>query len=412
MRIPRSVDLSSPVLAFALVWTATLLLFHAQLSYPLTSLRLTTVLMVLANIGTFAVIYLSLRFGVPHPTPIGLETVKLRLPRLRRLVWMILVMWAAGSALEVIAARGIPVLWRLLGIQELNYGDFGLPTFHGLMNALYLFTLSALYLDFYLTRKRRHLVTIAFLLLWPVLIISRGLLAWALVQLAGMYVILQRVRLRQMLRLAVVLVVFVLVFGAVGDFRIGVWQRDGQTGPVSGASGVLARLPSGFAWIYAYVTSSLNNVNASIDDLAPTYSVYYSTVNLFPTIIRRELYDQEAGKYPLPLVVDAYNTSTVYGNFLADFGVAGAATAMTAIQLFVVFIYLAARRRALWALLAYPVLFQAIILSVVTDTFTSLVNIFQLALSIYVGVTIRQPSRLRPARVQPSAERGILPTSR
>lgn len=49
-------------------------------------------------------------------------------------------------------------------------------------------------------------------------------------------------------------------------------------------------------------------------------------------------------------------------------------------------------------LLAYSVLFQGILLSVVTDTFTSLVNVMQLGLTALVGLTTPHAVSL-PTRV-------------
>lgn len=375
-----TINLSNPLLIYTILWATVLWLTSLRLTVSLLELKPATVVLVFSNIISFIVIYLLVSAFFPR---IRFDAQVFNQPdmlkRLRVFVDRLLILWFLGSIVEIIAAGGVPIVWLFTGNAK-TYVNFGISTFHGLLTAFYMLSVTATCLDYNFRKKRKTLIKIIALLLWNIILINRGALIWTVAQILGLYLMLNRVRFRTIIRVVIFATLLVLLFGWVGDMRLGV-NRDFITNQIdSDGSEWFKSLPSGFHWVYIYVTAPINNVNGAIGNLSPSYSLYYSTVSLFPTVIRNIVFDPNT-KYPLVLVNPAFNTATYYANFLSDFGVPGAIVLVCLLQVLIVLCFQHARRGKVGALLAYAVLFQATILSVFADTFTSWVCLAQILLA-------------------------------
>jgi oligosaccharide repeat unit polymerase len=377
----RRFDPANPLFVYAGLWTFILLLASIRLTNQLLPLNVSTVLVVLANIGTAFFLYAAATGRRRRRRLVGsLHDDARALPVLRRLVRSMAVLWIAGTAVEIVIAGGLPIVWVLLGRTDKDYRNFGLPTFHGLMMATYLFMMTSIFLDYCMTHRRVLLIQVGLLLIWPVVLVNRGAAVWALLELTAVYLLTRRVSGRRVARVAAVALVAVIAFGLLGDFRAG-----GNRALIRGIvrpeyREVTGYLPSGFIWVYLYVTAPINNVVAGIDSLKPNYVLYYSVANLVPTVIRDRVFTRT---YPLSLVNEAFNTSTWYASFLSDLGIAPAILIVALLQWIAIVYYVRARQREAPAILAYAALFQGLALSIFADTFTSLVALAQLGFAWY-----------------------------
>jgi oligosaccharide repeat unit polymerase len=392
MRGPRGLDLANPVTVYTLLWTSVLALTALQLTTQLVPLNRTTVLLVAANIATFLALYVILGAWMPagargaSPVALGDSAV---LQRLRRLITALLAVWAVGSIAEAILAGGFPLVWIATGQTDKDYRNFGLPTLHGLLTAFYLFSVAGLFLDYCVSRRRAMLIGVGILLTWPVLLMNRGALIWALLEIAAVYLLLTRIDGRRILWLSAAGLVAVLMFGYIGDVRVGPDHAFLYRMLTPSGQRYLSSLPSGFVWVYMYLTSPVNNLVAGIETLKPNHVLYYSVANLVPTVLRVRLYPAGAARYPMQLVDRGFTASTWYAGFLSDVGIAGAIVIVSFIQLIAVWVYMHARRRELWAILAYAAVFEGVALSIFADTFTSLVTVAQIAIAIAFWMTTR-----------------------
>ena len=396
-------DLSNPALVYGAIWLTTLWLSGLGWTVFAAPMLPETTNLVLANIATFAVIYLIAVMSVGGVPPVGAAFGFEDLGFLRRVVQMSLLLWFVGTCVEIYVAGGIPAVWVLTGDTR-DYRNFGIPTIHGFLTAIYLVCMSGLFLDYCVTRRRDSLVPIALLFVWALLLTNRGVIIWASCQLIGVYLVVRRVRIRSLVVLTAAALALVLGFGFIGDIRSGSSGAAIQQAASPQVASQLARLPSGVFWVYLYVTTPLNNINANIRLVRPIGRPYYSTIALFPSVVRGFIYplDDPERRYPLPLANEAFNTSTWYAGFLADFGVAGAIICVSVIQFAAVMLYLCARCRQTWAVLAWSALFQGLVLSVFADTVTSLVCVFQLVLAFaYRSLAIRSSNRRLPQTTAP-----------
>ena len=388
----RSLNLSNPVVVYSLVWLGVLLLVSFRFTTNLLPLNRSTLLLVLGNVASMGLIYFLLRRVTPKKE-INKENLDDSVRPLKILIKRLLIVWVLGSLFEIINAGGLPLWWALGGGAEKNYTDFGVPTFHGLMNALYLFSVTGLFFDYMVTRNRKALRWSLLLLAWPVAMLGRGILLCAVGQMAGVYFCLKRVSIKTLLALVLTAIFLISVFGWIGDTR-------GRSTPFSylvntqRQSEVFEFLPSGFLWIYVYLTSPLANVINNIDVIQPSYVPYYSIINLVPSFGRGSI-GPRVNADPLERVDQSLTVSTFYSGFLSDFGLIGALIAVCILQFFCVMIYFPARDKRPWAVLAYAVVFECIVFSVFTNLFFLHTYILQVLFGLYLGVKEKRFRRRR-----------------
>lgn len=385
--IPPPVSLANPAVIYAGVWLTILWLFRLQLTAILQPLNRSTVVLVLSSVAISIALGAVVALLLPRPQPYTIARQALELAQLYEWRRWALTIWLIVSVFEIAVARGLPIVWLLLGDRSHDYRDFGIPSIHGLVTALYLFSVAATAVEIFLHGRRRRWRLLLSLLVWPVLQVNRGALIWSICQIAGVYLICRRVRLGTVAGLGAAALAAILIFGAIGDARAGE-AREGLRALAGDEGGVLVdRVPSGFLWVYLYTTTPLNNIVRAIDDFEPGGTLYFSVAGLFPTVIRQVIFADPDKKYPLGLVNQAFNTSTWFVSFLADFGMNGALAMTGLLQLIAALFYRSARAWRPWAVVGYSACFQAIALSVFADTFTSLVSVAQLLLAIALQTT-------------------------
>jgi hypothetical protein len=369
---------TSPPAVFTALWVTVVALAGLQLTKQLLPVNQATTSLIVANVASFWVIYGVMAHAMRRkPDLVEARAAGLDFPCLRHYVARLTRFWIAGTVLEIVVAGGLPIQWLLAGDTSRDYRDFGVPSLHGLLTAIYLFILTATFLDYCFHRRPRdRWVTLA-LLVWPLLQINRGALIWSLLEMLGIFLLVRRITPGRMLQVGAAMLAGILLFGQVGDWRAGPGKAALREITSERGRFLADDLPPGFLWVYLYVTSPINNVVGGIERVQPQYRPYYSTASLLPTVIRERFYTDTENRYALGLVNEAFNASTWYVNFLADFGVRGTIVIVCLLQALMSYFYLQARRGWAWGVLAYGALFQALALSIFSDTFTSLVTIAQ-----------------------------------
>jgi hypothetical protein len=391
LRVPPF-SVANPAIVYAVVWLTILWLFRLRLTALLQPLNRGAVVLVLSSIGIAIGVGVVVTLFLPRPLPYDATRQARELRQLYRWRRWALTLAAIGSLFEIAVARGLPIVWLLTGDTSRDYRNFGIPSIHGMMTALYLFSVAATAVEIFLHGRTRRWTLLLALLVWPVLQVNRGALIWSICQIAGVYLVCQRLRARTVAALSTAALLAVLAFGVIGDARAGP-AREGLRALAGDEGMVLTdRLPSGFLWVYLYTTTPLNNIVRAIDNFQPAGTLYFSVAGLLPTVVRQFVFNDPDRKYPLGLVDEAFNTSTWFVSFLADFGKGGALAITGLLQLIAALFYRSARAWRPWALVGYSACFQAIALSVFADTFTSLVSVAQLGLALALQTMATKPS--------------------
>lgn len=379
---PPPIVLANPVGMYAGLWLSVLGLFQLHLLNMLKPMNASAFWLIMGSVGLAVVMMFAVWALMPRLLPYTAERELRELHQLYAWRKWALRIWAVGSVFEIFASKGLPIVWLIVGDHTRDYRDFGVNSLHGLMMGLLFSCISVTAIEIFLHGRARRWWLMGALLVWTVMLMSRGSLVWALLQITAIYLLTRRIRPRVVAGLGVAVLAGVLAFGVLGDLR-GLTSKSAFDPLLAPAARPIARvLPSGFLWVYLYTTTPINNIVGSIETLEPEGTLYFSVAPLLPTVLRQWVFNDPDKKYPLGLVSKAFNTSTWFVNFLADFGVAGALAATSLLMLIAILCYRSARAWRPWAIVGYGVCFQGVLLSVFADTFTSLVTLSQLLIVV------------------------------
>lgn len=334
--------------------------------------------MVLSIWVPFAIVvlaYIPIRGILIAEYPLRRSNELIKSSRLDRQLTIAFRMWIAISIVEIVISGGIPIVWLAVGSAK-TYRDFGIPSLHGLVNSLLLTISLCRFALFLTTSERRHLRVPVFIIFWSILVVTRNMMLVSLIQFAILFVRLRPIKMNTVFRLAGAFAGFVLLFGAIGDYRSGSsdlirkWAQPTNSYP--------DWLPSGFLWAYVYAATPVNNLLYTTEVSPPLDSVIFPNTfaTLFPTVVRGIIYGDQVGDAQSGQLVDAaFNVSTAYIGPYQDYGFIG-------IGLFSVLTALVCmhfwHRNDLKSVLIYVVLGQCLILSLFWNQFLSLPIITQI----------------------------------
>ena len=380
-KVWNEIYLANPAHIYMLVWTTTLFFFLLELTANIQELKYQTLFLIIGNIISFYLVIYYLANGRPIRR-ISLNREDVNLITLRSFAKKLLVFWFFGSLVDIYFSGGLPLIWSLSGTVGKNYTDFGIPSFHGVVNACYLLGSTCFFLEYLLTRNKKMLIFIIVLMCWPILMLGRGVLISLLMQFLSIYIILFTLSLKKLLKFFGFGLACIFFFGVVGDVR-------GDGNPFgylvkSSSAWIFNNLPSGFLWVYLYLTTGINNINANIDVISPTYIPIDSVSNLIPSAMR-DIYSEYNRSDSLVLVDNKLNTSSFYAGYLSDFGAIGAFIVVIFLQLVWAYFFLLSQKKEVSAILTYAIVLQCILLSVFYDLFMLLPYLFQIFIAQLYG---------------------------
>lgn len=354
-----------PLVVFWSVWAITVGLYQLHLSELLifTSAQVMTVVAwIVIPFTLTTLIYLGCTSWNPlNVSAFSLDTDS-RIERLERNLNIAFTIWAMLTVVEIFYSGGLPILWLIQGSSK-TYFDFGIPSFHGLLNSL-LQTIGLVAFALYaLTGSKRFLWMPAWVVAWSVIVVTRNMLIVMLIEYGLVWVMIRGLSKRTLVKAVVGLLALILAFGYIGDLRSG--GSESFRGVAEPSQNYPDWLPSGALWVYIYVTTPISNLVNTVQTTHPIYDPLfpYATSQLFPTVIRQIVYDPSTVS-ELPsgdLVKEALNVSTAYLGAFRDFGMLG-------IALFSVIMASVAahfwRDRSLRGSLSYAVLGQCLAISI------------------------------------------------
>ncbi len=395
-------DLANPMIMYTIIWTMSFYLYSLEITTNVIGLNLDTVLLVLGSVITFIIIYFvsyvfkisSNKFNVSLKTPIEKFNNKIKVDYFEKIANLLTIIWGVGSFLEVLQFGGVPIISVVvLGHYDLDYKAFGLPTIHGMLNAIYLTITVSYYIHYQITRSKKSLIKVILLSLWPILCMTRALLLWNLIEILSVYLIFHKINFKKILGLFFSMILVVLLFGYIGDNR-------GEASEVRFTDNFIKeeyrevgkQMPSGFIWVYMYLTTPINNVAWNVDKLHPAYDFNFTTSALIPSVIRDKIFVGGA-KYPIILYQETFNVSSYFASYMGDFGVNGALIFVCFIQIAITQIYFSAKSNKLGSIVAYATIFNSVMMSVFFDFFFSLVTIFQVMLGFFINYLLYSKSK-------------------
>lgn len=298
--------------------------------------------------------------------------------------------WFFGTLLEILFSSGFPLYWVFVGVPKL-YTDFGVPSFHGMMNALYLQLMTMLAYLYICDResKKRYFLAIILLAFWPVMMLGRGIFISAIIQMACIYFMLNKISFSRIFFMGVAFIAVIVLFGVLGDMRQTI---NPFAYLIRDENSILHQLPSGFLWFYVYLTAGLSNLFHNIDIVNPSYIPQFSFSNMLPSIVR-ELLGVDPRNDVFTFVDANLNTSTGYAGFVSDFGALGGVFFFGIIHIIICVIYKSALSGKPWSIFSYTVAVQIIAFSIFYDMFFLLPTLFQFIVCFGARVFILRKER-------------------
>ncbi len=399
-RFRRAPLLLHPTVLALVTWTMVggLYLLHLSdlLLFSSTDVLPMLGLIVLPVVGVslcFWIVYRSQRQVKPRRTVILFQP---DIANIEHRLKQCLFLWVALSIIETIVSGGVPLVWLMTGSSK-NYFDYGIPSVHGLVIALLLALAATSFALYLFTGKRSYCAFPIFSVFWCFVLITRGTIMILILECILLYLRFRRIRWTSFLKLGVLFVVLLVVFGIVGDYRSGAAAFRALAQPTAAFPDWA---PSGLLWAYIYITTPINNLLYSTHVLKPLYDwlLPNTALTLLPSVLRNIVYGKEGAQAAISggLVVEALNVSTAYvGPYqdLGRWGIAGYST-MMAVACEVYW-----RRNGFRNTLIFAVFAQTLILSLFFNLFFSLPILGQLVWFVYF--TPKQQAEL------PSKERGL-----
>ncbi len=384
------INLSHPFILFFLVWALTLFFYSLEITNNILGLNTNTRILLYSFFFIYFFVniisnFLQRRVHAPLIYKLSINS-NIEINLFTIIINKIFKVWVFFSILEIILFKGVPLISVLIfKNSDLDYAKFGLPTLHGLLNALYYTFMVGNFLVYSLTKQKKYLIKIIIFIFWPILLMSRASLLWVLSEILCVYLLLNKISLLKFLKLSFFIFLFIFLFGVIGDAR-GV--EDSSFKILNFVSpkyeNIAEKIPIGFIWVYLYATTPINNIVAQTNQLNPKYDFKSSAANLIPSVIRNRIYNED-DKYGFELDNQAFNVSSFFSNFLNDFGIIGTLIMVTILFILSLLIYYKCFTGKLGYIISYSAIFYAILTSIFFDNFLSLVTICQFTIGIIIN---------------------------
>jgi len=375
----------NPFFLYTITWSLVIYLLNLKLTTNISRLEFTGLLIIYINIFTSVIIYFIFYFlnfnSKAKKNVISDSQYDISFKFANKCYYFFLFL----TVLDIIYSGGVPLLWLFTGSDK-NYVNLGIPSIRGLQYTLYLFTFSVFILLLKIKKFKNSKVKVTLLILMPFLMLSRSLMMYTIFQLFYLYMYDKKIQLKQFRNILIFVLIIILIFGFLGDIR-GPYVNPfafliNETG-----NNPLEKLPSGFTWIYIYITANFNNILLTIGTFEPSYSFLNVFYNVIPGFLKQYFVTETSS----PLITDeSLNVASFYAGYVTSFGVIGGILGGISLQLVGTYFYFKARNSNFGYLTGYSIVFTCIILSVFFDALMTVSTISGLILSLYLANKLKK----------------------
>lgn len=296
----------NPFFWYAVTWTLSLYLYNISKSRLNIPLALGTKEFIASTI----IISIALAIGVNLYLKNKEATIKYIEPSTIGVCFL----WVLYLA-DFLYSRTVPLFSHL-------YKNFGFPTLHVISVTFGTYYCIRSIFQFLIFKEKKDIKVATIILLYYVLIFSRGLIVFILIASILPYIATKRISFKQVAIIVMVAIVGAWVYGIVGNIRSGMDWND--SGLILGVAEIKANrfsLTAPFYWVDEYLINSLRNLNYNIAQV-PVNNSFSGFIYFFiPDFISKRLVSS------IPqgavLVKEEFTTTTMYGNLYACSGYLG-----------------------------------------------------------------------------------------
>jgi hypothetical protein len=194
--------------------------------------------------------------------------------------WVIAI--TIGYLLNFAYAGRIP-LFSIVNNDDINYFEFGIPTFYVILATFTSFFTVYLFKCYLVEKKKKYLFLCFYLLIFPILVFNRGAVILNLSSMFFVYLFSYRKnKIRVYLTVVGIVFAVLMAFGILGNIRTSnqidkngtqelseIMLNLGEAKP----DFVNSAIPKEYFWSYLYISSPLANMQKNIDGRNIDYSV-------------------------------------------------------------------------------------------------------------------------------------------
>lgn len=187
--------------------------------------------------------------------------------------------------IEFAYERFIPLISMMRG-GSLSHFDFGIPSLHGLLMSLGALLFTSWYFIYHIEKRRVSMIWMFSIITLFILLVTRKMMVICIFQTILLSLTL-RTSNTVFFKYIFIALIILIIFGILGDIRTG---RELFLSLSHFTIDYPEWLPTGFGWIYIYITTPLANlINAMQMDLPVSYDLDFIQ-GLFPSIIRNKFF--------------------------------------------------------------------------------------------------------------------------
>ncbi len=384
-RCLNSSILANPIVVFVGMWTMVFFLYSLHLSEQLI-FEIENFPELYASIvapfifGGIIVILIYANFSRRMPRHVSslyapmFERDAKNIKVLKKRMQLIASIFVLGSIFEVIYSSGVPIYWYFIANGK-QHSDFGIASIHGFLMSMIVAYATISYYLFKLTQDKSFLLKVAVILFWCLVLVSRNFLIATFLQLMFIELILRKVPAKKLIYIFIIGLSFIALFGVIGDFRTGSSDLIMAIGRPT--ENYPSWLPSGFLWVYLYITTPLNNLLNNLNlGLGDHFIRSISTLaQFFPSVIRSIVFPE--GSFAETELVDPnLNVSSGFIDPMIDGGMLGIICYSFFMGVIAYLFWL--KRARTFFLLGYVFIAQALLLSIFFNHFLYLPYLMQL----------------------------------
>ncbi|MBK0381144.1 O-antigen polymerase [Mucilaginibacter segetis] len=194
--------------------------------------------------------------------------------------WIIAI--TIGYILNFVYAGHIPMV-AILKNQDIDYFEFGIPTFYVILSTFTSFFTVYLFKCYMVEKNKKYLFQCFYLLIFPILVFNRGAVLINLSSIFFVYLFsYKKSKLKIYFRVVLIVFIVLMGFGILGNLRTSNQIDKNKTQELSEImlnlgeakpDFVNSSIPKEYFWSYLYISSPLANLQINIDDRPIDYSI-------------------------------------------------------------------------------------------------------------------------------------------
>ncbi len=306
--------------------------------------------------------------------------------------WLIQLSYIA----EFAYMRVIPILAISTG-AEYEYTSFGIPTFHVVLVTFNSFWAVFIYHNMIAQKSKKLLLPYILCLLPAILIFNRGMFILILASSLFVSLMASKKLMKLMFKMSIFVMLILFLFGIAGNIRVsGGNSANDIILSLGNATEKFekAPVPNEFFWAYLYITSSVANLQETMNVhriTNPSLEKVFTYINseILPDFIhkRNEYYFRKIEK--IDQISESFTVGTVYARGYAYFGYWGMIAMYFYILFFNFLVLISLDRKSIYFVSGIAILNCIMLFNIFDNMFTFSGLVLQLFFPIVLGLFSR-----------------------